>query len=147
MAAEAGELEQAVGGSVTEMVARWLAPTYAAAARKRLDGLDEDHRFEALQEFIHDLALLRRGDQATARLQIDRERLTWEREQADAATEARFQEWLRDPAVFRRHLEEHLGEQERHRRIREIFGLGNPPAQPGLSDETLARLEQAMKIL
>ncbi|MCB1078558.1 MAG: hypothetical protein KDM64_12090 [Verrucomicrobiae bacterium] len=147
MASEADDLERAVGGPVVEMVARWLAPTYAAAARRRLDDLEEDQRLEALRQMIHDLALLRRGDQAAEKLRLDHERLAWERDQAGALTEARFQEWLRDPAVFRRHLEQHLGDRERQRRIREIFGLSEPPPRSGLSDETLTELEQALKLL
>ncbi len=147
MAAEADELERAAGGPVVEMVARWLAPTYAAAARRRLDDLEDDRRLDALREFIHDLAVLRRGDHAAERLRLDRERLAWEKDRTDALSEARFQEWLRDPAVFRRHLEQHLGDRERQRRIREIFGLSEPPSRPGFREETLAELEKELKLL
>lgn len=147
MAAEADELERAAGGPVVEMVARWLAPTYAAAARRRLDDLEDDQRLEALRQFIHDLAVLRRGDHTAERLRLDRERLAWEKDRADALTEARFHEWLADPAVFRRHLEQHLGDRDRQRRIEEIFGLSEPPSRPGLKEGTLAELEKALKML
>src|SRR5713101_8623273 len=36
MSAEAVELKNAVGGSITDAVADWLAPQYALAARERL---------------------------------------------------------------------------------------------------------------
>ena len=79
MAAEAHELQQAVGGgSVTDAVAGWLAPQYALAAREQLGGLKGEDRLKLLRAFVQDWSLLRQGDQTAERLQIERERLAME---------------------------------------------------------------------
>jgi hypothetical protein len=75
MAAEANELQQAVGGSITEVVAGWLAPQYAVAAREQLAELKGERLLKLLRAFVQDWALLRHGDQTAERLRIERERL------------------------------------------------------------------------
>ena len=75
MAAEADELQQAVGGSITDAVAGWLAPQYALAAREQLAELKGEGRLKLLRAFVQDWALLRHGDQTAERLRIERERL------------------------------------------------------------------------
>ena len=83
MMAEARELKQAAGGSVTDAVAGWLAPQYFLAAREKLDGAEGARRWEILRLFAQDWATLRRGDHSAARLQLDRERLAFERKCAE----------------------------------------------------------------
>jgi hypothetical protein len=78
IAAEADELQHAVGGSITDAVAGWLAPQYALAARDQLDGLQGEARMRLLRAFVQDWALLRQGDQTAEGLRIDRERLAIE---------------------------------------------------------------------
>ena len=78
IAAEAEELRQAVGGSITDAVAGWFAPQYALAAREQLDALEGEDRLKVLREFVRDWALLRHCDQTAERLQIERERLALE---------------------------------------------------------------------
>jgi hypothetical protein len=73
MAVEAVELQQAVGGSVTDAVAGWLAPQYALAAREQLAELEGESRLKLLHAFVQDWALLRHGDQTAERLRIERE--------------------------------------------------------------------------
>jgi hypothetical protein len=75
MAVEANELQQAVGGSITDAVAGWLAPQYALAAREQLAQLEGESRLKLLRAFVQDWALLRHGDQTAERLRIERERL------------------------------------------------------------------------
>src|SRR5450432_3903876 len=75
MAAEALGLEAALSGPVADYLARWLAAQYAVAASERLADLEGEPRVKALRAFIHDAALLRRGDQNAERLKIERERL------------------------------------------------------------------------
>ncbi|MFN0067179.1 MAG: hypothetical protein ACKVYV_06030 [Limisphaerales bacterium] len=80
MAVEAAMIEQLAGGPVTEVVAAWLAPQYALAARRRLAAAEsEAARLETLRMFVQDWALLRAGDQAAERLRLERERLVLER--------------------------------------------------------------------
>jgi hypothetical protein len=85
MMAEARELKQAAGGSVTDAVAGWLAPQYLLAAREKLDGTENARRWEVLRVFVQDWHMLRRGDHSAARLQLDRERLAFERKCAERA--------------------------------------------------------------
>ena len=73
MAAEADELQQIVGGSITDAVAGWLAPQYALAAREQLAELEGESRLKLLRAFVQDWALLRHGDQTAERLRIERE--------------------------------------------------------------------------
>jgi hypothetical protein len=82
MVEESQELQQAAGGAVTNALAGWVAAKYASAARDKLAATELTDRWELLRCFAQDLALLRRGDLAAARLQLDRERLEWERAQA-----------------------------------------------------------------
>ena len=73
IAAEADEFKQTMGGSITEVVAGWLAPQYALAAREQLADLKGESRLKLLRAFVHDWALLRHGDQTAERLRIERE--------------------------------------------------------------------------
>jgi hypothetical protein len=75
MAVEAVTLEAALHGPVADYLTRWLAAQYAVAASEQLAGLEGEPRVKALRAFIHDTALLRRGDQNAERLKIERERL------------------------------------------------------------------------
>src|SRR5450432_4790338 len=70
MAAEALGLEAALHGPVADYLARWLAAQYAVAASEQLAGLEGEPRVKVLRAFIHDTALLRRGDQNAERLRV-----------------------------------------------------------------------------
>src|SRR5260370_34308888 len=88
MATEANELQQAVGGSVTDAVAGWLAPQYALAAREQLAALEGEGRLKLLRAFVQDWALLRHGDQTAERLRVERARIA-------VASRDAGQEWKR----------------------------------------------------
>ena len=75
MAAEADELKLALGGSVTDALADWLASQYALTARERLDGAKGTERWEILRGFVQDWAALRRGEQNAEWLRLEREHL------------------------------------------------------------------------
>ena len=83
MAAEADELQRIVGGSITDVVAGWLAPQYALAAREQLAELEGESRLKLLRAFVQDWALLRHGDQTAERLRIEREWLAVASRDAD----------------------------------------------------------------
>ena len=83
IAAEADELRQAAGGSITAAVAGWLAPQYALAAREQLVELEGADRLKLLRGFVQDWALLRHGDQTAERLRIEREWLAVSSRDAD----------------------------------------------------------------
>jgi hypothetical protein len=75
MVAEANDLKQAAGGSVTDAVAGWLGSQYLLAAREKLTAADGAGRFEVLRTFAQDWARLRHGDHTAERLLIEREKL------------------------------------------------------------------------
>jgi hypothetical protein len=83
MTTEACELQQTVGGSITDAVAGWLAPQYALAAREQLAELKGKDRLKLLRAFVQDWALLRHGDQTAERLRIEREWLAVASRDAD----------------------------------------------------------------
>ena len=75
IAKEAGDLRQAMGGSITDAVAGWLASEYFSAAHEKLAGTEGARRWEVLRSFAQDWAMLRHGDHTAERLRIERERL------------------------------------------------------------------------
>jgi O-glycosyl hydrolase len=83
IAAEADELKRTVGGSITDVVAAWLGPQYALAAREQFVKLQGADRFKLLRAFVQDWALLRHGDQTAERLQLEREWLAVASRDAD----------------------------------------------------------------
>jgi len=126
LAAEARELQAAAGRSVTETVAAWLAPHYLLAARDKLSGATSADRFDVLRTFVQDWTLLRRGDQAAARLQLDREQFAALQTQRQADKQAEFREWIKRPEV-----------------LAELF----PERKAGLSAETIAKIERELKLI
>lgn len=75
MAGEAAVVQLAVKGSITNILAGWVAGRYAEAASEHLAGLDGEARLKVMHTFAQDWALLRKGDQAAERLEIERDRL------------------------------------------------------------------------
>ncbi len=126
MAAEARELQAAAGGSVTDAVAGWLAPQYLLAAREKLAAADGAGRFDVLRTFVQDWHLLRRGDLAAARLQLEREQFAALQQQREADKEAEFRAWIKRPEV-----------------VAELF----PERKAGLKAETIAKIERELKLL
>jgi hypothetical protein len=126
MVAEAHELKSAAGGSVTDAVAAWLAPQYLLAAREKLAANAGAGRFEVLRTFLHDWALLRRGDHSAARLQLDREELEWQRANSQSQKEQEFREWIQRPEVRREFL---------------------PESTRGIRPETLKKIERELNLL
>jgi hypothetical protein len=126
MAAEAEQLKAAAGGTVTDAVADWLAPQYLLAARAKLAASAEAGRFEVLRTFMHDWAMLRRGDHSAARLQLDREELDWQRANSQSQKEQEFREWIQRPEIRK-----------------EIF----PELTRGISPETLEKIERELRLI
>ncbi len=126
MVAEAAELKQAAGGSVTDTVAAWLASQYLLAAKEKLTATEGTDRLAMLRTFVQDWALLRRGDHAAARLQLDREELDWQRASSQAQKEKEFREWIKRPEIRA-----------------ELF----PELARGLSPETLKQIEEELRLI
>jgi hypothetical protein len=126
MVAETADLQTAAGGSVTDAVAGWLAAQYALAVSDKLTATNGVGRFEVLRTFLHDWTLLRRGDHSAARLQLDREKLDWQRANGKSQKEKEFREWIQRPEV----REEFL-----------------PTGTGGISPETMGKIEAELKLL
>jgi hypothetical protein len=126
MVAEAQELKSVAGGSVTDAVAGWLAPQYLLAAREKLDGAEGARRWEILRLFAQDWATLRRGDHSAARLQLDRERLAFERKCAGRARFSEFWKWTKRPEIKRKLW---------------------PPKKGGFSRATIRKIERELRLL
>jgi hypothetical protein len=94
MVAEANDLKQAAGGSITDAVAGWLAPQYLLAAREKLLATNGAGRFEVLRTFIQDWAKLRHGDHTAERLHIERERLKLSKRDTKQKWETKIQAGL-----------------------------------------------------
>lgn len=124
--AEAQELKAAAGGSVTDAVAAWLAPQYLLSVREELAANAGAGRFEVLRTFLHDWALLRRGDHSAARLQLDREELDWLRSNSQSQKEKDFRVLIQRPEIRK-----------------EIF----PEPARGISPETLRKIEGELRLL
>ncbi len=126
MMAEARELKQAADGSVTDAVAGWLAPQYLLAAREKLSGTEGARRWEILRVFVQDWNLLRRGDHSAVRLQLDRDRLAFERKCAKRAKMSEFWKWTKRPEIKRKLW---------------------PPKRGGFSNTTIRKIERELNLL
>lgn len=83
-------------------------------------------RGEVMRAFVQDWSLLRRGDHAAARLQLDREELEWQRINSKLQKEKGFREWVNRPEIRR--------------------GLF-PECTGGISPEALHKIEQELNLL
>ena len=126
MVAEARDLKRAVGGSITDAVADWLAPQYLLAAREKLSGMEGTRRWEILRLLVQDWTLLRRGEHSAARLQLDREALDWQRANSQSQKEKEFMEWIKLPEIHRKFFPNHAG---------------------GISSKTLKKIERELRLL
>ena len=126
MAAEAEELKQALGSSITDAVAGWLAQQYVLAARERLARAAGAGHLEILRAYVQDWALLRRGDHQAERLKLEREELELLRANRQSHKEKEFREWLERPEIRKEFFPERSG---------------------GISPETVKKIERELKLL
>src|SRR5436190_3148634 len=107
-----------------------------------------DELKNALNKMCGDIVELRKGDHTAERLQIERERLELEKEKTEKWIDEKLEELLKQPQTQQRLFSKGLSAEERARRMRKIFGL--PPEEKkrnGISPETLAECERALKLL
>jgi hypothetical protein len=107
-------------------VADWLTPQYLLAAREKLAGSEGTRRWEILRAFVQDWTMLRRGEHSAARLQLDRERLAFERKCAERAKMSEFWKWTKRP---------------------EIKNKLWPPKRKGISKATFRKIERELNLL
>jgi hypothetical protein len=124
--AEGAELNTAVGGSVTDAVATWLAPEYMLMAKERMEEADGEEKFAALRVFVKDWARLRRGDFSAAKLQLKREQLDWQHANSAWQKEKEFDEWIKRPEIREKYFPEKSG---------------------GITTETFRKIEKELRLL
>jgi hypothetical protein len=106
--------------SLTDTLALWLAARYAVATRRVAEtGGREGWRL--LREMCGDIVELRKGDHTAERLQIERQRLELEKENTKERMREKIEEVLKQPETKERLCGKRLSEEERARRLREIF--------------------------
>lgn len=139
-AAEWGREDRA---PLTDTVAHWLAARYAVATRRVAEtGGREGWRL--LREMCGDVVELRKGDHSAERMRIDRERLELERAKSEEHIRHKLPELVKKFGINGGSL----SEEERARRIREIFKRPlDGERKGGISPETLAEIESAAKLL
>jgi len=128
---------------VTDTLAFWLVARYALATR-RIAETGGQEGWRLLREMCGDIVELRKGDHSAERLRIDRERLELEKAKSEEQIRQRLPELVKKFGTNGGSL----NEEERARRMREIFGL--PPERKrkgGLSPEALKEIERAAKLL
>jgi hypothetical protein len=126
MTADAAELKRVAGGSITDTVAGWLAPQYLLAAQEKLSGAEGARRWEILRLFVQDWAILRRGEHSAARLQLDCQRLAFERKCAERAKMSEFWKWTKRPEIKRKLW---------------------PPKRGGISKSTFRKIERELNLM
>jgi hypothetical protein len=116
MVAEGEETKARFGEAVTDKLAGWVIPNFLAEARARLAAAKTPDESWAIYETLCTyLVPLRRGDHASARLQLDRERFDLELKKfADAMAQAQATEKVVDDAD--------LTADEVRQRLKEIYG-------------------------
>ena len=132
LVANAADIAQATQGQITDHLAAALAIRYTQALTE-WDGQETDNFRRSMQNLHHacrDISTLRRGDQAAARIEIEKQRLALDREQTEEEIVAHFQDWASIPKVRESLLTDAASDYERHLRICKVLGLKPDPAPP-----------------
>ncbi|MBC8001911.1 MAG: hypothetical protein H7X97_04910 [Opitutaceae bacterium] len=130
MSDDAEELTEAAKGSLADRMAVVTTARYAAALAEWDGDLEGSggKKLRVLRALCQDIVELRRGDHSAARLRMEQERLNEAREKTEEEVVEHFLRWARNPA-FRETMDgDELSEEEKARRIRELFGVA-PLAQ------------------
>lgn len=156
IAAEAAELKAVVRGGVTDVVAAWLTPQYAVAAREQLaHAASPEARWQVLRMAATDLSALRHGDHTAERLRLERERLKLAKREAQKKWQPKIEAGLDALADHLKENPEARAAYENFRTVivaREQPGkvkqfrelLQHPEITRGLSPETLRKIEQEL---
>lgn len=130
LAAEAAALKKAGRGNVSEAVSDWLAAQYLMVLHARLQAKGDEpgiaRRWETLRTGLMDWTRLRRGDQATAWLALDREELEMDWQNSLCRREKEFKQWMKDPKVREKYF---------------------PKSQGGITQKTLEKIEKELGLL
>jgi len=119
--------QKALAGPLTAKLARWVAVHLAATAQSLIaHEEDSETRWLRLRELCAHVSRLRRGDLFSERLSIDREWLALEKLNSDHAREKEFWKWTEHPDIREK-----------------LF----PEKEPGISPETLEKIERELRLM
>jgi hypothetical protein len=121
--AEHHRSQKTARGPVTDAISGWLATHYFARAHAELSAPDQS--WDLLRACARDFSRFRRDDCAASRLQANRERLANARLKTEAQMEKEFRRWLKRPDIRE-----------------ELF----PKKEPGISPETMAKIEKELHL-
>ena len=102
MVADAARIEGGRGWFHDRCRGRLAGAAISAGGAGKIVRDGRRRRLEILRLFVQDWALLRRGDHSAARLQLDRERLAFERKCAERAKLSDFRKWTQRPEIKRK---------------------------------------------
>jgi hypothetical protein len=105
---------------ITDTLAHWLAARYAAATR-RVAETGGREGWHLLREMCGDIVELRKGDHSAERLQIERERLALERQ--NAANAEKWREKLAQPTKKSWRNREDLSAEDRARQMKALVTM------------------------
>ena len=111
---------------LSDTLALWLTARYAVATRD-ITSTEGPEGWRLLREMCADLVKLRRGDHHAERLRLERENTELNREKS----EEEMLEWARSNAQCHHLFKDALSDEERARRINEIYGLPEDYVTPG----------------
>ena len=114
---------------LTDMLALWLAARYAVATRQ-VAAAEGAEGWRLLRELCADIVELRRGDHSAAKLKLEQDRLAEEREKTEEEVIEHFKQWANNANVRAAICGPCLTEEERQRKIMEIFGRVVPVPDP-----------------
>ncbi len=124
LAADAHQLREA-GGVISDHLACATAARFAQALAD-WDGTpsrDAMRSINALRGLCETISDMRRGDHSAAKLEMERERLTFIRMGVEKFMQEEFEKWLQRPEVQARFLDENQRQRTVAERIREIFKI------------------------
>lgn len=100
-------------------------------------------KLRALRGLCQDIVELRRGGHSGGRLKMEREQPEREREKSEEEVIAHFERWIKNLAVRNLVQSDGLSDEEKQRRMREIFGLpSKPPAETAAAGQNQVKLSK-----
>src|SRR5437867_2193566 len=133
--ADSAALPQPLAGPLTDKLAHWVAPRYAAAPQAP-SAMDDDPETELrrLREFCGDIVALRRGDISAGRLGVAQGRLAVLQAETDAQKEKEFWTWTQRPDIQAKLYPKRDPDQIRRDVVRmldeELLGIRHPASEP-----------------
>jgi len=125
LADDAGDLQAATGGHLSDHLATLLAARYATLLANWDGEVTETftRQVRALRGLAQDIATLRRGDHHRARLHLEEKRVEQHREKTEAEMVDHFKRWIKIPAIKDHLAKTCLTPEQKMSEFRRILGM------------------------